>query len=277
MRRLIRRFGASLLLGMALWASVGCQTAAEPYTGRRQLFLTSVAEENALGLKSWQEILAKEKVSADKRKVAALERVGRGIAQVAGRPDFQWEFKVLASPEANAFCLPGGKVAVYEGLFKAMRNDAELAAVVGHEVGHAIARHGGERMTQQMGVAVGAAVLEAALSARHMPAETQQKWLLAYAGVSTLGVVLPFSREQEYAADKIGVMLMAKAGYDPRAALDFWQRFSQGKSGTPLDHYLSTHPSDGKRIQHLRETVLPEAGPAYAAAPAKRGFGQSLP
>ncbi len=257
---------AAIFAGLVLLWS--CSTV--PYTGRSQFMMTSVSEENSLGDQAWREILSKERVSNDAFYSNVLKECGTYIARVADRPDFKWEFRVLENPEVNAFCLPGGKVAVYTGLFKACTNEAELSAVVGHEVGHAIARHGGERMTQQLVQQIGAEALKVGLGG----ASKTEAWLTAYAGISSLGVILPYSRVHEYEADKIGMILMAKAGYDPNAALSFWEKMaSKEGSLSSLTEFLSTHPMSSNRIEEMKK-VLPEAMEYYRKAPVRRGTGR---
>ena len=261
-------------LALAAWLGVtlaGCQTATEPFTGRSQFILTSAGEETRLGLQGWTQTLQKEKPGTNAAHKAAVERVGKAVAAAANQPDYKWEFKLFESTQANAFCLPGGKVGVYEGLFKYVANDAELAAVMGHEVGHAIARHGGERMTEGMMVNVGAAGLAIALGSKD--AQTRDRWLMAYTGISTVGYVLPFSRKHEYAADEIGLVLMAKAGYDPHAAVAFWQKFAAGTGGSGTPEFLSTHPVGANRIQQL-QTLMPKATVQYEMAPKRLGTGE---
>jgi len=260
----------SLLTALVL--TTGCMT--EPFTGRKQFLLTSMASETKLGLQSWNEVLSTEKVSTDAKMNAAMQRVGNNLKQAANQPDFQWEFKVIASDQANAFCLPGGKVAVYSGLFKYVANDAELAAVVGHEIAHAVARHGGERMSQAMAVNFGASVVNLLLSKE--TSASQQRWMMAYTGVSTVGL-LAYSRTHEYAADEIGLFYMARAGYDPKGAVDFWNKFSQANAGkgSPIGDFLSTHPLDSKRIAKLRE-IESKATLEYEIAPRRFGYGQQF-
>ncbi len=270
----------TLLLAGLLLAAVGCETLTEPITGRKQYLLSQslTGSDATLGAQAWQEVLQKEKISADTAKTAIVEQVGRNIAAVTNASGYQWEFKVFSSTEANAFCLPGGKVAVYEGLFPCMQNEAELAVVVGHEIAHAVARHGAERMSQQMAAGFGATALAAILDYKQMNAQQKGLWLQAYTGASTLGVLLPYSRTQEYAADQIGLTYLARAGYDPNAAITFWSRFAASKAdgGTAgLNEYMSTHPADANRIAHLR-TLLPAAMAEYQKAPVKRGLGKTL-
>jgi predicted Zn-dependent protease len=258
----------SALLGICL-GLVGCVT--EPETGRTRLILTPRSMETSMGLDSWTDVKSQEKPSTNAKWNAAVVRVGRAVADSVNRPDYSWEFQCFASDQANAFCLPGGKIAVYDGIFQHMDNDAELAAVIGHEVAHATARHGGERMTQAMAVSAGALALGAATSGQSE--EAQQRWLLAYGGISTVGLVLPYSRVHEYSADRIGLIYMARAGYDPHAAISFWRKFAEGKGGGNASDFLSTHPADQKRIAELQK-YLPEAMAEYNKAPKKYGFGE---
>jgi predicted Zn-dependent protease len=209
-----------------------CQTV--PVTGRQQLILLSSAEENRLGITSYEQIIKDEKLSTDARINAMVRQVGQRIAAVAARPDFAWEFRVIEKDVANAFALPGGKVAVYTGILKYTKTETGLAVVMGHEIAHAIARHGGERVSRDPAIiqAIG----------------------LAYG----VGVQLPFSRAQESEADHIGIVLMAKAGYDPREAVPFWRRMAAGKTGQSPPEFLSTHPSGTTRMAQL-EQWMPEA------------------
>ena len=264
------RILASLALALGSFFLTGCQTAVEPITGRRQFILTSPGEETRMGLQSWRETLGKERPCRDSRKVAAVERVGRAISEAVDEQGFEWEFRAFESDQANAFCLPGGKVAVYSGLFRFVANDAELAAVVGHEIGHALARHGGERMTQGMLRNLGELGLSVAL--RNKPQSHQARWMAAYTGVTTLGVILPYSRTHEYSGDRIGLILMARAGYLPEAAVSFWGKFGASGTSSPIAEFLSTHPMGAKRRQRLRG-MLPKAQLEYDMAPVKRGLG----
>lgn len=236
-------------------ALAACRTV--PYTGRHQLNLIPLGEEASLGATSYEQTLRQAKLSTDPGQIAMVRRVGERIARAADQPDFKWEFNVIKDDKTvNAFCLPGGKVAVYTGLLPLAQDDAGLAVVVGHEVAHALARHGGERMSQGLLAQFGGAALSAALAQK--PAETQNLMLSAYGAGAQVGVLLPFSRKQESEADRIGLILMAKAGYDPRVAVDFWTRMARGQSEPGLSAFLSTHPTDQKRIAGIKEW-LPEA------------------
>lgn len=247
-----------LVLGLGSAALSGCATA--PYTGRSQLLLISEGEEISLGVTSYNEVLKKEKVSKDPQVNAMVKRVGTRIAAVANKPEYSWEFTVIDNPKtANAFALPGGKVAVYTGILPYTKNEAGLAFVMAHEVAHALARHGGERVSQNLLLQLGQQGLNVAIASKSP--EAVQAVNLGYGVVSTVGVALPFSRTQEYEADHIGILLMAKAGYDPQEAPGFFERMLQTKQGSPPE-FLSTHPADQSRIRQLR-SYIPEAMKYY--------------
>jgi len=253
----VRRFGA-LAFALALSA---CQRV--PYTGRSQLVLVPASEEASLGMNAYKQALSQSKVSNDPQATAMVRRVGERIAKAADRPDYQWEFTLLDDPKTvNAWCLPGGKVAVYSGLLPISKDDDGLAVVLGHEISHALARHGSERMSQGLVAELGGAALNVALANR--PEATQQLAMQAYGIGAQAGVLLPFSRRQESEADHIGLILMAKAGYDPAKAVEFWRRMSQATGGGPigLQRYLATHPSDAQRIEQIQKN-LPEAQRYY--------------
>jgi len=239
--------------------AVACATA--PYTRRSQLILVSADQENQLGAQAYGEVIGKSKVDARETVTAPVETVGRRLARVADRPDYQWRFVVLDDPkQANAFCLPGGKVAVYTGLFPIARDSGGLATVLGHEIAHAVARHGAERISQGAVAQAGQSVLGAVLGG----GPTANTILAAYGMGAQLGVLLPYSRTQESEADHIGLLLMARAGYDPRDALAFWQRMEAAGGKAPPE-FLSTHPSHGAREQQIR-AWLPEALRYYDAS-----------
>lgn len=218
-----------------------------------------------MGVQAYHEILRKSKISRDPRLNDLVTRVGTRIARATGRLDYQWEFKVIEDDkQVNAFALPGGKVAVYTGILPVTKDDAGLATVMGHEVAHAIARHGGERVSQGLLVQMGLATAQAAMANRD-PRTVEQVTGLLGAGAA-LGIILPFSRAQESEADHLGLIYMAKAGYDPRAAISFWQRMEQAARGRPSPpEFLSTHPSHGTRIREI-EQWIPEAMRYYQAS-----------
>ncbi|WP_277202664.1 M48 family metallopeptidase [Victivallis vadensis] len=239
----------------------GCTTV--PVTGRSQLMFYGEKSDIELGEESWKEIQKQEKRSSDAGYNQALNRIGPNLAKVAERPDYKWEFVVFDSKEPNAFCLPGGKVAVYSALFELVDNDAELAIVVGHEVSHALARHGVERMSQSTLQSLGGALVTAAVGS---------EWDSAYQATSNLALMLPYSRTQEYEADQLGLILMAKAGYDPAAALTFWDKFRKLSQTGTVAEFLSTHPDGDKRLERLKQQ-LPAARQYYEKAAVKRGLG----
>jgi len=250
-----------VLSAVAALLVAACATA--PYTQRSQLILLSEPQEMALGADAYREALAKAKVVRDPQVVGLVADVGQRIAAVAAKPGYRWEFTVVDDPkQANAFALPGGKVAVYTGIFPVARDSAGLAAVIGHEVAHAIARHGAERMSQGLVAEVAGTGLAVGLGS-YSPA-TQTAVMQAFGLGVQVGHMLPFGRAQESEADHIGLILMAQAGYDPAAAVDLWRRFEAGGSSGPPE-FLSTHPSYGTRIQQI-QNWLPEAQSYYRPA-----------
>ena len=257
--------GTGALLGFC-----GCKAA--PMTGRNQLMLMPESQEISLGLKAYEEVVSAEPASTNAAMSDLIQSVGSRIANVANRSDFQWEFRLIASPTQNAFCLPGGKVAVYEGLLPVCENEAGLAVVMSHEIAHALARHGGERMSQEMAVGGAKEVLDRVLAAK-VP-DRQQQIMQAYGVASKYGVMLPYNRKQESEADHIGIMLMAQAGYDPTEAPRFWTRFGSLGGSTKPPEFLSTHPADARRAKDLMG-LMAEAQSNYQKAPQKIGLGQS--
>ena len=242
---------AVLLVGVV----VACETV--PYTGRTQIMLLPETAEWQMGLDSYQQILQKARLSRDPAQTEQVRRVGLRIAQATGRSDYRWEFNVIDDKQANAFCLPGGKVAVYTGILPITRDDAGLAAVLGHEAAHAIARHGGERVSQTLLVQTGLVATQAAL-ARRDPRTVQTVTALLGAGV-TVGLLLPWSRGQESEADHLGLIYMARAGYHPSAARDLWVRMAEAARGRARPpEFLSTHPAEATRIRQI-EAWMPEA------------------
>jgi predicted Zn-dependent protease len=242
----------------------GCYT--NPVTGRQYAVLVPVETERALGEQSFSEVKKTEKVSTNPVLNARVNAVGRRIAAAIGNdiPNAQWEFVVFESKELNAFALPGGKVGVYSGLLELAESDSELAIVMGHEIGHVVARHGSKRMTEGLATAavglVGAEVVN-----RKYGESDRDLFLLAYGGVSTLGYVLPHSRGDESEADQMGLYYAAKAGYDPRGAITFWERMTAAKKGPKVPAILSTHPSDEQRIASLK-VMVPNFIPLYEQA-----------
>ena len=239
-----------LIIGLIL-ALAGCYT--NPVTGRQYAVMTSLGEELQLGAQAFTEVKRTEAISRDPAANARVQRVGKRIAAAVGNqlPGAQWEFVVFQSNELNAFALPGGKVGVYSGLLELLDTDDELAAVMGHEIGHVVARHGGKRMTEAPLVGLVGTAGAIAVD-RKYGSDKSELFLLAYGGISTVGYVLPHSRGDESEADLMGLQYAAAAGYDPAAAVTVWQKMAQaaGPSKTPV--WLSTHPSNSQRIATLR-------------------------
>lgn len=243
------------LLALALVAA--CTQA--PITGRSQFIAVDPSTESQLGLQAFQQFMATHTASANAQGQAEVERVGRRIAKASGL-NADWRFVLVDDKQVNAFALPGGKVVVFSGLLPVAKTEAGLATVLAHEIGHVIARHGAERVSQAQLLQLGSQAAGSLLGS-YDPATQQTIAGLLGAGV-TYGVELPFSRQQEAEADRIGLILMAKAGYDPRAAIDFWQRMSAASRGNQPLEFMSDHPSDANRIAAL-EQQLPEALSVY--------------
>jgi metalloendopeptidase OMA1, mitochondrial len=249
-----------VLVGLGLILAA-CYT--NPLTGRHELVLFTPQEEAQLGLSAFGDIKKTTTISVDPAQNALVTRVGQRISGVVSLSNAQWEFVVFKEDQtANAFCLPGGKVGVYTGILPITLNEAGLATVIGHEAAHAAARHGGERMSHELVVQLGGMGLSLALQKE--PQKTQELAMLAYGVGTTVGHTLPHSRAQESEADYMGLLYMAKAGYDPREAVTFWRRFSTyiDQHGGQPPEFLSTHPLDEKRIKDL-EKHMPEALAIY--------------
>ncbi|HET6546355.1 MAG TPA: M48 family metallopeptidase [Rhodanobacteraceae bacterium] len=242
------------------------------YTGRKQLIDTSPAQEAALGLQSYREILSQSQVVSSgplpqqvhtiaQRLITAAPKVETYLAKTRGTPDdtdwssYQWDVNVIQSDQVNAFCLPGGKIAVYTGIIPVAGNADGLAVVMGHEIAHALLRHGGERMAQQKLVQLG--TLAAGMSMGDMDPQQRNLMMAALGAGAQYGVLLPFSRRDESEADHVGLMLAAAACFDPAEAPKLWQRMSAMGGQKPAE-FMSTHPADATRIRQL-QAWLPEA------------------
>ncbi len=236
-----------------VWAVIIAACASAPYTDRSQFIIVPASQEVAMGAQAAQDVRKKEHVSTNKAAMDQVRRVGDRIARVAEKPDYKWEFTVIEKNELNAFCLPGGKVFFYTGLLELTDSDDEVAAVMGHEVGHALARHGAERMSVSMAAQLGGQVASTAIGL-HNPA-VAQLFNTAYGVGSQVGVLLPFSREQESEADYLGLILMTKAGYDPGAALSFWKKMEAKNKGKAPPAWLSTHPANEDRIAAIQKDL----------------------
>jgi predicted Zn-dependent protease len=266
-----RRSALQQLIAMGVVSCAGCRST--PITGRKQLLLLPEDQEVALGLSAYEEVTQSEPASTNPHYIELVNRVGKRIAAVSDRPDYDWEFRVIASEQQNAFCLPGGKVAVYEGILPVCANEAGLAVVMSHEIAHALARHGGERMSHDY--AVNGVKKAVNYLMRKQDEDKQEMMLKAYGVASKYGVVLPYSRKHETEADQMGLMLMAKAGYDPSEAPRFWARFAAMGAGDKPPEFLSTHPADERRAKDL-EALLPEANELYQVAASQYGLGQPI-
>ncbi len=254
---------AALVAGLlvSLWA---CETV--PVTGRRALVLIPNSEMLSMSFNQYGDFMKKNPPSKDQAATRMVQTVGtriqHSVEQFFAQQNmsdrlngYQWEFNLVDNKEANAWCMPGGKVVVYSGILPITKDETGLAVVLGHEISHAVANHGSERMSQGLLAQFGSAALGELV--KDKPAETQQIWMTAFGVGAQYGALLPFSRVQESEADHLGLIFMAMAGYDPRTAVDFWQRMAQ-QGGAKPPEFLSTHPSDATRIQKVREE-LPEA------------------
>ncbi len=256
----------AVIIGMCITSIMLDSCSIVPITGRRQLTLISSSEMLSMSEQQYSDFLKSNKVVAtnDKRTVM-VKTVGRNIQiaveeyyrqQNLSLRGYNWEFNLIDSKDVNAWCMPGGKVVVYTGILPITITDTGLAVVVAHEIAHAVAGHGEERMTQQLLAQFGSAALSEVLSKK--PEETKLLWMNVFGVGAQFGALLPFSRLHENEADRIGLIFMAMAGYDPNEALIFWQRMTQQNQGQALPEFMSTHPSDETRIAKIRKE-LPEA------------------
>jgi predicted Zn-dependent protease len=243
----------------------GCAT--NPMTGQRSLALVSNSEILPSAFQQYSEFLAQNKVIKGTPQAAQVNRVGLKIKQAAEKwyaannqseylKDFQWEFNLVEDPAVNAWCMPGGKIVFYTGILPITKDDAGMAAVMGHEVVHALFNHGQQRMSAGVLQQSGATVLGVATANKSQ--ETQQLWMTAFAGGSQMFGMLPFSRSHESEADRYGLILMAIAGYNPASAVAFWERMSANSGGGAPMEFMSTHPSHDTRISNLNNWI-PEA------------------
>jgi predicted Zn-dependent protease len=257
------------LLAVALSTAAGC--ASVPITGRNQLSLVSDQEINTMAAQEYQKVLQTSRVSNDAAQTALVRRVGQRIQQAvetyfrqqnqsAQLEGYSWEYNLLEDPQENAWCMPGGKVAVYSGILPITQDENGLAVVLGHEIAHAVARHSNERMSQQMAAQGLGGVLSAAVGQN--PSATQNIFLQAVGVGSQVGL-LKFSRGQESEADHLGLIFMAMAGYNPDGAVAFWERMAAKDQGGNIE-FLSTHPSSTTRIADIQRE-LPEARKFYTA------------
>ena len=252
-----------------LFALTACSTV--PITGRSQLNLIPGNSMLTMSLQQYDTFLKEHKVSTNKEQTEMVKRVGARTQGAVERyftskgmesrlANYKWEFNLVEDKEVNAWCMPGGKVVVYTGILPVAQGETGLAVVMGHEISHAIAEHGNERMSQGLLAQFGGAALSEALSTQ--PAATQQLWMSVYGVGAQYGAILPYSRMQESEADHLGLIFMAMAGYDPHEATSFWQRMASQKGGQAPPEFLSTHPSDAARIEKIKQ-MIPEAMSYY--------------
>lgn len=242
-----------------------------PLTGRSQLNMIPSSEMLTMSYQQYDQFLKSAKLSNNQAEVAMVKRVGANIKDAVEKymaenkltdrlKGYNWEFNLVEDEQVNAWCMPGGKVVVYTGILPITQSEEGLAVVMGHEIAHAIAEHGNERMSQQLLQQLGAVGLMVAM--KDKPAETQAIWLSVYGVGTTVGIMLPYSRTHESEADRLGLIFMAMAGYDPHEAPEFWKRMAAGKQGGSPPEFLSTHPSDQTRISNINGWI-PEAMKYY--------------
>jgi predicted Zn-dependent protease len=265
-----RRIRSVLLALMGVMMISACSTV--PITGRKQLNLIPDSEMLTMSYSQYDQFLTENKKSTNVEQTAMIQRVGKRIqgaveqymretnnsGQIEG---YKWEFNLVESEEINAWCMPGGKVVFYTGIIPVCKDEAGIAVVMGHEVAHAVAKHGSERMSQGLIAQMGGAALSTALASE--PEKTQQLAMTAFGVGAQFGALLPFSRKQESEADHLGIIFMAMAGYDPNVAVPFWERMAAGGGAKPPE-FMSTHPSDATRIADLKR-LMPEAMKYYKA------------
>ena len=256
----MKRFKLTTLL-LALFLLAGCSSV--PLTGRKQVLLVSDSEVLSSSLTQYNDYIKTAKKSTNTTQTAMVVRVGKKIAAATEAylkangmsseiKNFAWEFNLVQDAQVNAFCMPGGKIVVYEGLIKLVSSDDELAVVIGHEVAHAVAKHSNERMSQQVMAQYGAAILGAVVSDKS--AAVQKAAETVYGIGAQYGVMLPFSRKHESEADYMGLVFMTMAGYNPDVAVGFWQKMSAGSGGS-VPEFMSTHPSDATRIADIEKEL----------------------
>ncbi|MBW1980556.1 MAG: M48 family metallopeptidase [Deltaproteobacteria bacterium] len=267
----MRKRASALLLAVLILFSLVWACSTVPITGRSQLDLVPDSTMLALSFQEYDKFLSSHKLSENKEQVAMVKRVGKRIQKAVEEyfsqhgltqelKGYDWEFNLVESDEVNAWAMPGGKVVVYTGILPITKDETGLAVVMGHEIGHAIAKHGNERMSQGLLYQMGGIALAVALDTH--PSQTNQLFMAAYGLGAQVGILLPYSRLQEEEADHLGLILMAMAGYDPREAVPFWRRMAAEKKGKAPPEFLSTHPSDETRIRKIEE-LIPEAMKYY--------------
>ena len=254
--------GCISLIIVILFLSLSCTTV--PITGRQQFSILPNSAMISMSLQQYNEFLKNNKISSNQEQTQMVKKVGRKIQMAVEQyftdknmsyalKDYKWEFNLIESEGKNAWAMPGGKVVVYEGILPITKDEAGLAVVMGHEIAHAIAKHGNERMSQGLIAQMGGMALSKALAEK--PEKTRQLWMTVFGVGAQFGVMLPFSRLQETEADHLGLIFMAIAGYDPDEAVEVWKRMAQMKEGQTPPEFLSTHPSNETRIRKIKETI----------------------
>jgi len=253
-------------------STLSCTTV--PVTGRRQLNLIPAQTMLSMSYQQYSQFVQSNKLSTDQAATKRVKDVGLRIQQAVERyfaengmgykmREYDWEFNLIESEDVNAWCMPGGKVVIYTGILPYTQNEDGLGVVMGHEIAHAVAAHGNERMSQMLAVQFGGIALAVALSQK--PKETQNLWMAAFGLGAQVGLLLPYSRLHEYEADRLGLTFVAMAGYDPDEAVRFWERMSQKNKGGKPPEFISTHPSDYKRIANIK-SLIPKVMPYYNEA-----------
>ncbi len=264
-----------LSIGLAVLIAA-CATV--PHTGRKQLNFLPDKDLDSLGARTYSELLKREPECKDPKINEFVQTVAGRVSKAAeglDRPGFDWKILVVEKDIPNAFVLPGGKIVVYTGILPFVKNEAGLAAVIGHEIGHAVARHGGERLSQQLAIQGVSALGSELFKDKEGKLDNQTKAVIGALGLgATVGVILPYSRTHELEADRIGQLYMAKAGYDPQESIQLWERMGKINK-PPIPVWLSTHPADDVRIKNLKE-LAPEAKKIYEQSPVKYGQGTAI-
>ena len=236
-------------------------------SNRRQLSLIPSSSMLQMSFDQYGQFLEENIASADINKTKMVKRVGKNVQKAVEQyfvendlenelKNYDWEFNLVENNEVNAWCMPGGKVVFYTGILPLAKNENGIAVIMGHEIAHALAEHGNERMSQGLMAQIGGVALAVAVSEK--PEQTQQLWMTAFGAGTQLGVLLPFSRLHESEADHLGLIFMSMAGYNPNHAISFWRRMSEMKGGQAPPEFISTHPSDNNRIAQIQK-LMPEA------------------
>jgi len=263
-RRNIRWISILVVIGVLIFRYLSSESFVNPETGETHKVAFSPEQEQALGLSSYQEVLSQSRVIESGPEVEMVRRVAERLVNVVHESarNFDWQVSVVDSPQVNAFCLPGGKIVVYTGIIPVAQDEAGLATVMGHEIAHATARHGGQRVFQQQNIGIALSGVQGAIG--DLPPDQQRTVMGLLGAGSQYGLSLPFSRDHELEADEIGLRYMARAGYDPRASVDFWKRMMEVGGQKPPE-FMSTHPADATRISRL-EQLIPAAMEEYKKA-----------